>query len=52
MITKGAPNEVFTILKWHLEIRIYELIDYLASDPTNSALKSNKATHFNLLKIK
>ena len=35
---EGAPNEKFTILKWYLEIRIHELINFLAS---NTALASD-----------
>lgn len=43
MIEKGAPNEVFTILKWHLEIRIHDLIDYIASLSICDAFESTTA---------
>ncbi|MUK70257.1 hypothetical protein [Aliivibrio fischeri] len=39
-IEKGAPDEVFLILKWNMEIRIHELIDDLALLQGNHGLKS------------
>lgn len=40
MISKGAPDEKYTVLKWHLVIRIHELIDFLASDSNKIHFKS------------
>lgn len=48
---EGAPNEKFTILKWHLEIRIHELIDFLASLPSSTALTSDVVSVADILEI-
>lgn len=50
-IDKGAPDEVYIILKWHLEIRIHELIDYLTSLQGSIELKLVSASVNDILEF-